>query len=78
MSSGLPKFSSSSETSSSSLSIIVLSIRLVSIAKGFDAAICIESCLPKVFTASELSLVSSDTTTANFAKLSLTTVCKYR
>ena len=39
-----------------------------------DAAICIDSCLPKVLTTSELSLVSKDTTTANLAILSFITV----
>ena len=46
-------------------------------ANGFEAAICIDNCLPNVFTVSELSFVSKETITANFAKLSLTTVCKY-
>ena len=43
-------------------------------AKGFEAAICIESCLPNDLTVSDLSLVSRDTNTANFATLSFTTV----
>ena len=41
-----------------------------------DAAMCIDSCLAKVLTASDVSLVSKDTTTANFAILSFTTECK--
>ena len=45
-------------------------------ARGLEAAICMESCLPKFFTASELSFVSKETITANFEILSLTTVCK--
>ena len=68
---------SSSVTNSCSLSMMALSINLDSKAKGFDAAICMDNCLPNVFTVSELSLVSNETITANLAKLSFTTVCKY-
>ena len=58
------------------LNIIAWSIELDSKANGFDAAICIDNCLLKVLTISELSFVSNETITANFATLSLTTVCR--
>ena len=46
-------------------------------ASGLEAAICIDNCFPKFLTASELSDVSSETATANLARLSFTIVCKY-
>ena len=42
-----------------------------------NAAMCIDNCFPNVFTVSESSFVSNETITANLAKLSFTTVCKY-
>ena len=66
-----------SVTNCCSFSIMDLSIKLDSNAKGFEAAMCIDNCFPKVLTVSELSFVSNETITANFAKLSLTIVCKY-
>ena len=38
---------------------------------------CIDNCFPKFLTISELFFVSKETMTANLAKLSLTTECKY-
>ena len=43
---------------------------------GLDAAMCIESCLPKALTSSLLLDVFNEVITDNFDKLSLTTVCK--
>ena len=45
-------------------------------ANGLEAAMCIDNCLANVLTLSDLSFVSNDTTTANLAILSFTTVCK--
>jgi hypothetical protein len=62
-------FFNSSVTSSCSLSIIDWSIKPESRASGFEAAMCIDNCLAKVLTLSDLSFVSNDTTAASLAIL---------
>ena len=62
---------------SCSLSIISFWISLAFRVSGFDAAMCIDNCLPNISTSWLLVFDSMDTTTPSLETLSLITECWY-